>query len=127
MRSFAAYIGNGCHDVGGQFVLDIKVPLLNVGPYLFRGDGDNALRELPAKGSTHIRVTGCSYVAVNVESAADILLCGVLYQRRRAFERGGNGFVAVRVFEENTITAADRCLAITPRIPGKADARRRVE
>ena len=45
----------------------------------------------------------------------------------RAFERLGVALVAVRVFEENAIAAADSHLAVTLGIESEADPRRRVE
>ena len=42
MRTLAAHVRSGKHDVGWQFVLDIEVPLLHVGPNHLVGKGNEA-------------------------------------------------------------------------------------
>ena len=58
-----------------------------------------------------------------------MLICVELCSKRRrlTFHAFRVGFVSVGVLEEDAVAAADGGLAVTKRIPGKPDARSRVE
>src|SRR5271165_7423523 len=44
LRAFTAHVGDGQHDMTGQFVLDAKVPLLDVRPFSGIADGNGGRR-----------------------------------------------------------------------------------
>ena len=49
------------------------------------------------------------------------------HERRTGFQRTSVGFIPRAVLEEDTVTTANRGLAVTERIPGKANSWRRIK
>jgi len=111
--SLGADIRNGSHHVSGHLVLNVKVPLLNVGPLVLFGQGDDAEWMESA-------------AAANAAVAGNVALHRNQDARRRIFERFRIGLVAVGVLVKDSVTSPDGRLSLSPRIPGKAYARRRI-
>src|ERR1035438_9873585 len=117
MRALAAHIGNRGNRIVRHVMLNVEMPLLHVGPSRFIGDGDYAQGQLRSRGQP----------LPNIRVADNIELLDSDRQRRRVLERLRVGFVAVGMFVEHAIAAADSPLPVTPWIPGKTEARRRVK
>jgi hypothetical protein len=103
-------------------MLNVKMPLLDVRPYLLVRYRNYALRELSPYRPSHSRIPRGDYVSVDVKGATDVSLSWVLHERWGAFQRGCNCFVAVRMLEKYAVTTPNRGLTIAPRIPRKPDA-----
>src|SRR5579859_4663036 len=125
MRTLAADIRHRENDARRQFMLDIEVPLLHVRPHSLAGNGERIQGEQRSSADAGI-ATGRSGAACWT-CCANIRLRRSEDQRRGAFEGLGVAFVAVSVFEEDAVTAANRGLAVTLRVKRKADARSGVE
>src|SRR5207244_9362670 len=93
------------------------MPLLDVWPNGLAGDGIHGEWK---EGNNPTAAT-------DVPVASDVKLRCIEREWGRAFERLGVALVAVRVFEENAIAAADSHLAVILGIESEADPRRRVE
>src|SRR5882724_9719288 len=98
-------------------MLYVKMPLLDIRPYGFVRDRNHRQRRSCAcwLGSD----TGVAYF-VGHGSGLHCGTCG-------RFQRFGSGFVAVGMFEENSVASANGCLPTAGRVPGEADARCRIE
>src|SRR5580698_153781 len=127
MCPLAAHVGNCRHHVSRQFLLYIQVPLLNVRPDLLLRERNHSLWKLGADRSAHLRGTRLDNVPVSIERRGNVGLHRILHQWRRAFQRGRDRLLPVCVLEEDTVSAADRQLAVAPGIPGKPDARAGIE
>ena len=98
-------------------MLDIKVPLLDVGPKTFRVNGVEAQRE-GLNGSAG---------RTNVGVATDVRLAWEKDKGRSRFKRLDIRLVAVAMFVEDSIPAANSCFTVAPGVPSKTDARGRIE
>src|SRR5260370_20758785 len=124
MCALAAYIGDREYDMGRQFFLDVQVPLLHVRPQSLVGNRKRRKRE--DRHGTSATADACVTAAGSTCGAGARLdegLCGVQNKRGRAFQRFGAAFVAVGVFVENTVAAANGHLAIALGIKREPDAR----
>src|SRR5882762_915722 len=113
VRAFAAHVGHCSHDVGRQFPLNVQMPLLDVGPNGLARDGIHGKRKEGNNPAAATNVPVSSYVE---------LRC-IERERGRAFERLGVALVAVGVFKEDAISAANRHLAVAFGIESEAEPR----
>src|ERR1700730_11028088 len=119
MRTLTSHISNGQNDVIWQLVLDVEIPLLDVGPLhaIRQGDGAKwAYSTARLRGRTDVSVAG--YVAYTTVQHVG---------GNAGLQRLGIGFVAVGMFEEDTVASPDGPLAIPSGVIGKANARRGIE
>src|SRR6267142_4807680 len=99
--------------MGGQFLLYVQVPLLDVRPDSLVRDGNDGKRKEVYQSSP----------------SADILVTGDVRLRRRkhewrgALQRFAVAFVAVGVLVEDPVAAADGHLAVAFGIPSERDTR----
>src|SRR6267143_1488421 len=105
MRPLASNIGDTCDDMLGQLVLDVEVPLLNIGPTRLGIDGIETERE----GSD-----GSPSSSPDARIVLYIRLGWIQHQRRGGLQCFDTLFVAVPVFEEDTVTSAHGPFAIAP-------------
>src|ERR1700687_4457594 len=118
MRPLASNIGDTCDDMLGQFVLDVEVPLLNIGPTSLGIDGIETERE---------GLDGSSCSTPDARIVRYIRLGWIQHQRRSGLQCFDTFFVAVSVVEEDSVTSAHGPIAIAPGVPGKTKPRGRVE
>src|SRR5215475_14794269 len=74
-----------------------------------------------ARKGTHLGIPRDCDCAVVIEDGADRPLHWILYQGRRAFERGSYSFIAVGVLEEDAVSAANRRFAIAEYVISKSN------
>src|SRR5438105_15436549 len=116
-------IRDDCHEVLRELVLYIQVKLLDVRPNLFLRNGDDTLRKLRAQCATDSGVSRTHNVAGGIKCSTDIALHRIEHQRWGAFQRGGNGFIAISMLPEYPVPAPNGGCAFSGGIVGKADAR----
>src|SRR5580704_11865419 len=116
MHSAAAHVRQRRDCVLGNVVLHIEMPLLHVGPRGFVWDGNKRQRSCaPAEGAgIEIGVTRHIHDAAGL--GVDIVL----------FQRLGVALIAIRVLEEDAVTAADGPPPVAQWIIRKTKAGRRV-
>src|SRR5271169_176563 len=114
MPSQAPNIGHLRNDVAWQFPLHSEIVLLNVGPGGMCGNSNQAQREFQSR-STDLVV------------GSKVKLVWSLHHRRRTLQRFSVALIAVRVLEENAVSAANRELPIAEDIVRKAETRRGIE
>src|ERR1700687_4796325 len=107
MCPLAANIRDDTNHVPRQLALDVEMKLLDVGPDLLLWNGDHALRKLRSERA-HLSVARGLDGIVRIEHCGNNILDGVLHERRRAFQRSCDSLVAIRVFEEDAVSASDR-------------------
>src|SRR5580700_4102644 len=129
MSAFASHVSYGNYHVGWQFLLDVEVPLLHVRPYGLIWNCIDRKREYRHCACTGANacVTAVGTTGARAHASGDVRLRSPHYEGRRTFQRFRIGFVAIGVFEENTVAAADSHLAVALGIPRKTDTRGGVE
>src|SRR5580658_3023389 len=120
MGSLTADISKRCHRVLRQLALHTKAPLLYVRPDGFRRNGGYVQRE-------RSRCPAIQAHAANALVTCRMVLRHVQHLRCAAFKRARVGLVANPVVEKHSVAGAERSLAVALRIPGEADARRRIK
>src|ERR1700746_197217 len=130
MSALAAYVRDGCHEVRRKLSLNVEVPLLDVRPLRYRL---NIRRRLivdsegeESASTANTRVSSLCGWTAPIAGGNERLAAGE-NPGRSAFKGLGIGFVAIAVFEEDAITAADGHLAVAVRIPSESDARGGIE
>src|SRR3982074_516308 len=116
MRPFTSNIGKGRHYVSREFMLHIEMPLLYVRPLDFGGNRARCQGQLRGKAA-----------GSDVVVSGDLVLLGRIGQGWRVFERLRVALVPIGVLVENSVSAADGGLTVTPGIPGETDPRSRVK
>ena len=97
----------------GKFSLGVEMPLLDVRPNGFVGNGINSQGEKQSPADISI--------------ASDVKLLGGQHERRGTFQGFCIALVAVGVLEKDAVPAANSHLAVALRIEGKPNARRGVK
>src|SRR4029077_7044087 len=117
MRALASYVRDGRDRVREDFVLNVQVPLLYVGPNSLVWDGDHRQRRCRSRWLRNNLIVP--------DHAED--RCGLHNRTRSRFQRLCIRFVAIGVLEENTISTAYRSLPVSARVPRKTNARSRIK
>jgi hypothetical protein len=107
--AFAADIRNRRHCVSRDFLLDVKMPLLHIGPLGLGWNRDDVQRKLwrQTSATTDVGVT------------IDVVLLNRIGQRGRVLQRFRVALVAVGMLQEDAVSASNRGLAVSVRIPGE--------
>src|SRR4249920_4158751 len=107
MRALASYVRDGRDRVREDFVLNVQVPLLYVGPNGLVWDGDHRQRRCRS---------GWLWNNLIVSDHAEDR-CGLHNRTRSRFQRLRIRFVAISVFEEDTISTTNGSLPVSARVP----------
>jgi len=132
VRSLATHISKIGNDILGKFSLYAETPLLSVRPNCLGRNSCHIERKHRASGWGGMDgVQGAGAVArIKCNPIADIANARIIErkrlrhaedERRASLQGTGIGFVARAMLKENAVTAANRRLAITPRIPRKTN------
>src|SRR2546421_5044124 len=129
MRTFASDVSGRQHKVVRQFFLDVQVPLLNVRPNGFVRNGNNRKWKEWNRSTirTDARVAAIRPSGASVKPHSDVGLRRGKNERWGAFQRFGVAFVAVGMFVEDTVAAADGHLAVSLGIKRESDPWCRIE
>src|SRR5229473_4224858 len=125
MCAFAPNIGNGKNHMRREFPLDAKVPLLDVRPLSlvrYGNDGERKEGHCPP-ASANARICTSSTGGTCALASSNVGLGRGQDKRRGAFERFSVALVAVGMFIEYAVAAANGRFAIAFGVKGEADAR----
>ena len=114
MRTLAADIRHGHYGAGHDLTLHIEIPLLHVRPDSLSWNGIHTERK-------------CNSTPTDIGVADDVVLRGVEHQRRAALQRFRVAFVAIGVFEEDSVSATNCSFAVAEGIVRETDAWRGIE
>src|SRR5580658_2396848 len=120
MSSLAANVGKAGQGIPREPMFDACTPLLHIRPNRLHRDGSYIQRE------GNWGETLCTLITRSLANGAPALgidLSHAEHDRRRTFERTSIRFVGSSMLEENAISASDRSLPCTGRIPGESNTR----